>query len=37
LSAPVVIAEGKAMDILTIKKELDENSIKYSISPIFPY
>lgn len=36
-SAPVVIAEGKAMDILTIKKELDENSIKYSISPIFPY
>ncbi len=36
-SAPVVIAEGKAMDILTLKKELDENSIKYSISPKFPY
>ena len=36
-SVPVVIAEGKAVDILSIKKILDESNIHYSISPKFPY
>lgn len=36
-SSPVIIAKGKAIDILTIKRILDENNIKYSISPEFPY
>ena len=36
-SAPVVIAEGKAIDILAIKKVFDGNRIKYSILPEFPY
>lgn len=36
-SAPVVITKGDALDILSVRKKLDENGIKYSVSPKFPY